>query len=208
MLRFEKRNDAWFPATGPSFEAVVGSNGMAWGIGLHEKNSDGPVKKEGDRKAPAGVFRLVKAMGYSATAPDATTFPYEQIRKTSHCVDDQTSQYYNRIVDATDLKKPAAALWKTSELMKRKDDLYKWLIVVDHNMKEPKPGAGSCIFIHIWRSKDQGTAGCTAMTEKNVAELLTWLKMEDKPLLVQLPKAEYARLWKEWNLPAPELVNE
>jgi L,D-peptidoglycan transpeptidase YkuD (ErfK/YbiS/YcfS/YnhG family) len=207
MLCIERRSGTWIPARDP-FEVIVGSNGMAWGIGLHERDSDGPLKKEGDSKAPAGIFHVVKAMGYAASPPNGTTFPYEQIRTASHCIDDPASQYYNQIVDASDLKKPVADFWKSSEIMNRRDDLYKWLIVVDHNVKDPKPGAGSCIFIHIWRSKDRGTAGCTAMAEKNIVALLTWLKPEDKPLFVQLPKMEYERLWKEWNLPAPEFVNK
>jgi hypothetical protein len=30
------------------------------------------------------------------------------------------------------------------------------------------PSAGSCIFIHVWRARDKGTAGCIAMPESRV----------------------------------------
>jgi L,D-peptidoglycan transpeptidase YkuD (ErfK/YbiS/YcfS/YnhG family) len=165
MYRFEKSEKGWQKLIG-HFDAVVGSNGLAWGIGLHKGNIEVPVKKEGDRKAPAGMFRLVKSMGYAAAPPVGVTFPYVQISDDSHCIDDKESRYYNQIVKESDLQTPAAELWKSSEHMKRKDILYKWLVVVDHNMKNPEPGAGSCIFIHVWRSPEKGTAGCTAMEEK------------------------------------------
>ena len=142
-------------------------------------------------------------MGYASTPPVGVAFPYEQIKDNAHCVDDKDSQYYNRIVKESDLTAPAADLWKSSEIMKRKDDLYKWLIVVNHNVKDPKPDAGSCIFIHVWRSAEKGTAGCTAMAEKDIVELITWLKSDSDPVLVQLPQAVYEQYWKQWGLPAP-----
>jgi len=81
---------------------------------------------------------------------------------------------------------------------------YRWLIVVDYNRQDPKPGAGSCIFLHIWRSAEKGTAGCTAMAEQDLLALLGWLRNEKNPLLVQLPRAEYERVWKAWGLPSLE----
>jgi L,D-peptidoglycan transpeptidase YkuD (ErfK/YbiS/YcfS/YnhG family) len=47
--------------------AVLGRNGIGWGIGLHGTSAGGePVKREGDGKAPAGVFPLVEAFGFAA----------------------------------------------------------------------------------------------------------------------------------------------
>ncbi len=63
-------------------------------------------------------------------------------------------------------------------------------------------GAGSCIFIHIHGvSDDKGTAGCTAMQANYIPRLWTWLNPEAKPVLVQLPKDQYLKLQKQWNLP-------
>jgi len=204
MYRFERSERNWRKLPG-YYDAVVGSKGMAWGIEFHVSAETDPVKKEGDRKAPSGKFGLIKAMGYSSAPPVGAIFPYNQIEDKLHCVDDKDSRYYNRIVKESDLTAPAADLWKSSEIMKRKDDLYKWIIVVDHNVKDPKPGAGSCIFIHVWRSAEKGTAGCTAMAEKDVVELITWLKSDFDPVLVQLPQAVYEQYWKQWDLPAPTM---
>lgn len=207
LYRFDRTDRGWKKAGGP-FTAVVGGKGLAWGIGQHEQGGAGPIKKEGDRKGPAGMFRLVTAMGYDAAPPAGVTFPYEQAKETLHCVDDPASKYYNQIIDERGLPSPPKTLWKSSEVMKRKDNQYRWLIVVDHNRKAPKRGAGSCIFIHIWRSQDKGTAGCTALEEKDIVELLQWLKRENDPLLVQLPRPVYETYWKTWNLPAPELLDQ
>ena len=70
-------------------------------------------------------------------------------------------------------------------------------IVVDHNgivtedtANLPQPGGGSCVFLHIWHSNDQGTIGCTATSEIDLETLLTWLDPARKPLLVQATRAD------------------
>src|SRR6185437_16772052 len=37
---------------------VIGKSGAAWGIGLSPAQHDGPQKREGDGRSPAGVFRI------------------------------------------------------------------------------------------------------------------------------------------------------
>ena len=76
--------------------------------------------------------------------------------------------------------------------------------MVDYNRQAPKPGAGSCIFLHVWRSPEKGTAGCTAMAEQDLQAILGWLRNEKNPLLVQMPRAEYEKVWKPWGLPSME----
>lgn len=207
LYRFERDRAGWKRLPG-SFDVVVGEKGLGWGVGVGGKEATFPEKKEGDRRAPAGIFSLVKAMGYATTAPEGSTFPYEAILASTHCVDDPGSPLYNSIVKESDFAMPVSRLWKSSERMKRADDLYRLLVVMDYNMREPQPEAGSCIFMHIWHSPTTGTAGCTAMAEKDLAETLRWLKSEENPVIVQLPRQVYDRYWKEWQLPAPELLRE
>lgn len=206
LFRFKRRAGRWEKAKG-HIPAVVGEKGMGWGVGVAGGEPIFPLKKEGDGKAPAGIFPLVKAMGYE-DGFSADGLPYEQIGERTHCVDDPASALYNRIVNEGDFIVPACELWKSSELMKLRDDRYKWLVVVGYNMKEPKPGAGSCIFMHIWRSPGKGTAGCTAMAEKDIVEILHWLKAEENPVLAQMPLPIYKQYWKKWQLPDPELFVE
>jgi L,D-peptidoglycan transpeptidase YkuD (ErfK/YbiS/YcfS/YnhG family) len=78
--------------------------------------------------------------------------------------------------------------------------------VIDHNatipgLTPPRPGGGSCVFLHIWRSSGLGTAGCTAMAANNLESLLLWLDPSRTPVLVQLPQSAYTRLASKWGLP-------
>ena len=140
------------------------------------------MKKEGDGKAPAGLFSLGNGFGYDDFKID---FPYSVYKSTDHCVDDSKSRFYNRIVDSTKVKKD----YKSFEHMRLKNRLYKYGITVNHNENQA-PMAGSCIFIHIRSNNNKGTAGCTAMKEDKIVKVLLWIKLDKKPLLLQLPRTE------------------
>lgn len=193
-------NGQW-KAVGEKIPVVVGRNGMAWGKGLHggglSEGGEGPVKQEGDGRAPAGVFRLGSVFGYAPPEQAGEVkLPYIQAVATLECVDDPQSAHYNRIVDRSRVEKPD---WKSSERMRRDDDQYRWGVVVDHNAKGA-PGCGSCIFMHIWESPGKGTAGCTAMNLSSMESLRLWLDEKKRPILVQLPKREFERLREVWGL--------
>ena len=183
----------------PAAEAVIGKGGLAWGIGLHGTHpSDGPIKREGDGRAPAGAFLLGTSFGYSSSEEARIArFPYLPLTADMEGVDDMTSRYYNRVVDATRIKDKD---WKSSEAMLRGDDLYRWGVIIEQNWK-PFQGFGSCIFLHVWQGPDIGTVGCTAMPLKEVEHIVRWLDKARKPMLIQLPMAEYLRLKGSWQLP-------
>lgn len=190
----------WTPV-GDSFAVVVGKSGLAWGSGMvavGPADPADPIKKEGDGRAPAGVFHLSTAFGYASQEQSGWKMPYVSLTTSVECVDDSNSKFYNRVVD----RGTVAADWNSSEQMLRPDELYRWGIVVDHNAGPARPGGGSCIFLHIWRGAGIGTVGCTAMPRERVESLLGWLDPAREPLLVQLPASEYKRLRKRWHLPA------
>ncbi|MGB9406301.1 MAG: hypothetical protein WCA89_02130 [Terracidiphilus sp.] len=190
-------------AVGDPISVVVGKKGLGWGAGLASAGDVGqhgvldPVKKEGDNKAPAGIFRLSTAFGYAAQEQAGWKMPYVSLTPSVECVDDASSKFYNRVVD----RATVAPDWNSSEHMLRPDELYRWGLVVDHNTEPVTPGAGSCIFMHIWMGPGQGTTGCTAMTQEHLEGLLAWLDPARSPLLVQLPRAEYKKLRRHWKLP-------
>lgn len=173
---------------------------MAWGRGLHgQPPLAGPVKREGDGKAPAGAFALPAAFGYApAKRAGDLKLPYIAITDSVVGVDDLKSKHYNRIlrVDAS-VKKD----WTSQETMRRSDGLYEWGVVVGHNTDPIEPGAGSCIFLHIWRGPGQPTAGCTAMARDRIVALTRWLDAHARPVLVQLPREAYNPLAGLWGLP-------
>ena len=71
----------------------------------------------------------------------------------------------------------------------RRDDLqYELGIVVEHNKKAIST-RGSCIFIHVQKSKDAGTAGCTSMSLNELKKIVNWLDEKKNPILIQIPKS-------------------
>lgn len=182
------------------FAVVVGGNGLAWGQGLQPDTAElgnDPIKREGDGKAPAGIFLLTSSFGYSAKALDNARLPYTTLTPTVECVDDPLSIHYNQLFDTKDTAKD----WSSSEQMRRGDELYRWGVVVGYNTSPTRSRAGSCIFLHIWDGAEQGTAGCTAMEPASIETLLRWLDPKKHPVLVQLPETEYVRYQTAWSLP-------
>ena len=189
LQRFEKEGNSW-QKVGKAINIKLGRNGLGWGIGLHTTPKNAKyIKKEGDGKAPAGIFSLKQAFGY---APFKIEYPYEVYRETDHCVDDVNSKIYNKIVDS----KKVSIDYKSKEHMKFPKDYYKYGIIVNHNHIDEYgavKGAGSCIFIHI---KKVPTAGCTVMKEAEMKEIIKWLDMKSEPLLVQGTVEVVKRLMK------------
>ena len=214
LQRYERStvHEKWRPV-GEPISIVVGKNGLGWGIGViatddsSVRDASDPVKREGDGKSPAGVFALGTAFGYASQPLRGLKMPYLNLTPSIECVDDTGSKHYNRIVD----RSVVAPDWNSSEHMRNVGESYRWGIVVDHNgtlteanANPPQPGGGSCVFLHIWHSHDQGTVGCTAMSQIDLETLLAWFDPAHKPMLVQLPEPTYERLINRWML--PELI--
>ena len=157
----------------------LGKNGLGWGVGLvefsHDKNE--PIKKEGDKKAPAGIFKLSEVFGYEKID---TKMKFLKATKELICVDDSNSKNYNFIIKNNHKE-------KSYEVLKRDDNLYKIGIVVEHNKKQI-PFRGSCIFLHVQRDKNSATVGCTSMSEENIKKIASWLDKEKNPILIQITK--------------------
>ncbi len=200
MQWFERPNSktAWKPVTQP-LPVNLGRTGLAWGkselmreVGAPDVIS--PVKREGDGKAPAGLFSFLKAFGHPHPPRGYSdeNLPFLQV-KAEQCVDDVASPYYNQIVDPA---KVGPKTWKSSEIMAI--DLYELGLVVGHNCPGADPGMGSCIFYHLERGPSQSTAGCTSMSRRNLTNLLVWLRRDGHPMTVQLPLKEYKALGGGW----------
>jgi zinc D-Ala-D-Ala dipeptidase len=194
LYRFEKRANTWH-APGTPHAVMLGRSGLAWGRGLHEKQT-GIQKREGDGKSPAGIFIFSTAFGYAPPDSAAFRLPYVQATDLLECVDDDQSSFYNQLSDSLTIKKD----WHSSEFMHRSDDLYKWGIFVDHNIPA-MAGNGSCIFFHIWNGAGATTSGCTSMPEENLLALMHWLDPARHPLLVQMTAAGYRRFRKKYGVP-------
>lgn len=159
----------------------IGENGLGWGIGevkLQQKKSE-PIKQEGDKKAPAGVFKLTNIFGYEVSSN--YKLPYLFASRNLICVDDGESNFYNQIIIATGNE-------KSFEYMKREDMQYELGVVVAHNQDAIKR-RGSCIFLHVQKDVNASTAGCTSMKLEDLKKIVKLLDKKKKPLLVQVPQS-------------------
>jgi L,D-peptidoglycan transpeptidase YkuD (ErfK/YbiS/YcfS/YnhG family) len=209
LRRFERAAStgagAW-RQVGDASPVMLGRAGSAWGIGLHPAQASGPVKREGDGRAPAGVFALGTAFGYPERV--ATRMRYEGMTASDYCIDVPASPLYNRIVDAREVGAQAVA--GSTEPMRRDlhadgDQRYRLGFVIEHNPRA-LPGAGSCIFAHLWKTAETPTAGCTAMAEPVMQATLAWLDPRRRAVFVLMPEDEYRRLHAAWGLPALAVV--
>jgi len=193
------KNSTW-TQVGDAIPIVVGRNGLGWGRGFPLPMAlRGPIKKEGDGKSPAGIFRLSSAFGLTeADKMKMVALPYRQLTNGVECVDDVKSTRYNSIVDRSQIVQPD---WNSSEKKSEIALEYRLGIVVDHNVNTVIPGGGSCIFMHIWKDATTGTSGCTAMAPEQMESLLPWLKPDRHPVLVQMPEAEFKAMQNYLLLP-------
>jgi D-alanyl-D-alanine dipeptidase len=197
------KDSAWI-LTSQKIPVVLGRNGLGWGRGLHSTQDifDFPIKKEGDGRSPAGVFRLSSVFGYKpATEMSYLTMPYVHITEMVECIDDADSKYYNRIVAGDKVSEKDSVDWRSSEKMRFADLYYELGVVVDHNSDPIKSGLGSCIFLHNWIDANETMAGCTAMDPSNMQILAEWLDENKDPVLVQLTRPLYYKLQHQWKLP-------
>lgn len=196
LQRYERSGASW-RKVGPSWPVNLGSKGLAWGRGTQSSLAQGPSKTEGDKTAPAGIFKIGKAYGSAEYPPQNTKWEYQPLTSDWICVDDSNSIHYNKVFAPG---KNEIRDWNSTETMLRSDSLYKWVINIEQNPYAIK-SCGSCVFFHVWRKKGSPTEGCTAMAEENIKRLLTWLDPQKTPTLVQLPIEVYRPLKKRGDLP-------
>ncbi|MCF6340863.1 MAG: L,D-transpeptidase family protein [Sulfurimonas sp.] len=171
------------------FEVNIGKNGLGLGIGKITLKTDTkePLKYEGDKKAPIGIFDLTHIFGYEKDLK--FNMPYLHATKKLICVDDSNHKSYNQIINMP------KNMPESFEYMKRDDNQYELGIVVAHNENQVKK-RGSCIFIHVYKTKKSPTAGCTSMSLKNVQKIANWLNEEKNPILIQIPSSRIKEIKK------------
>jgi L,D-peptidoglycan transpeptidase YkuD (ErfK/YbiS/YcfS/YnhG family) len=122
-------------------------------------------KREGDGATPIGRMRLVSGW-YRADRrrrPDTLLRLAPAPADAGWC-DDMTDGRYNRPV-----RLPCRA---SHETIRRDDGVYDVVVVLDWNLTRRTLGRGSAIFLHLTRPEGTPTAGCVAVSTRDMDRLL------------------------------------
>lgn len=199
VAAYERRDGAWVRALGP-WPGRLGKNGLVWGKGIHPVPAGAATKREGDGRAPAGVFYVGGAWGYDHSIQKHPRLFYRQVTPRDLWVEDPQSPHYNRHLV---LEREPSTAWEKKQQMRQGDYPHSLKLFIAHNAPpQVTPDAGSAIFFHIWRGGGaKPTAGCTTMEEPNLRRLISWVDPTRQPLYVLLPQSEYDARRKSWGLP-------
>lgn len=119
-------------------------------------------KREGDGATPKGAHRIVGVL-YRPDRLAAPTPHARPIGLRDIWSDDPADPDYNR---------PGRMPHGYShERLRRADRLYDLVLVTDWNRREVAPGRGSAVFLHRWRGPAHPTAGCVALSARDLAWL-------------------------------------
>jgi len=200
---YQKHGRTW-QIVGTPWKGRLGRNGLAWGYGLHPtQKSTAPTKKEGDKRAPAGIFKIGSAYGYPATIQKQPTLNYHRVTARDLWVEDAQSPRYNQHFQ---LDHDPSSAWEKKAQMRQGDYAHALKLYIAHNDAilggKPIPGLGSAIFFHIWRGGgSKSTAGCTTMPKLRLQQLIATIDPARHPVYILLPESEYGKLGKSWRLP-------
>lgn len=123
------------------------------------------LKREGDGASPKGSWQL-RRLFYRADRmlPPGGSIPSRPLRADDGWCETVGDRNYNRLV-----RLPYAA---SHETMKRPDGLYDIVIETSHNERPRIQGHGSAVFFHLRRADGGPTAGCIAVSLRDMRIIL------------------------------------
>ena len=131
--------------------------------------------REGISCTPKGLFSLGFAFGTDPLTD--LSIPYRQLNENCYWVDDPASPVYNQWQETTEIN------WNSAEHLIDYASSYHYAVVVNYNCDPVVPGAGSAIFLHCTAGASS-TAGCIAVPDSQMWDILHWLREEDLPLIL------------------------
>jgi L,D-peptidoglycan transpeptidase YkuD (ErfK/YbiS/YcfS/YnhG family) len=173
LYAFEKKGKDWTLISGP-IKAVVGKMGMA-AVG---------EKVEADGKTPTGLFELGRLFSYEQKVD--TKLPHQKVDGEDKWIDDANSAQYNTYV------RGATTATSFEHLLLKSID-YKYCMVIEYNTKPVVKGKGSAIFFHLADEKFTPTAGCVAIKEEEMVDILKWMRPDAKRFILMGMKVDLER---------------
>lgn len=129
------------------------------------KRGIGKKKKEGDLITPKGKFKVKYVLYRKDRVPNLKTkLPKLVIRKDMGWCNDSKSSSYNKLVRLP-FKYNFEKLYKIN-------NTYDIILVLNFNIDPIRKNKGSAIFIHIAKKNYSSTAGCVAISKKNLKKIV------------------------------------
>ncbi|MBP3456159.1 MAG: L,D-transpeptidase family protein [Alistipes sp.] len=164
---FMERTDGGEWICRESCRGTVGINGV----------TPAQLKCEGDGCTPCGTYALRR--GLWRTADVKTLFPMECYDEGYVWIDDRQREDYNTLVRGA-----GAETYAHGERLAEVGEPYDYIVVVEYNTCPVVKGAGSAIFLHVWRAEGHPTAGCVAMPAEAMRRLVGWLDPKACPEVI------------------------
>ena len=127
------------------------------------------LKREGDGGTPLGRLPIRELL-YRAdrvTRP-RTALPVRVIREHDGWCEDPADRNYNRLVKLS----PRSSV----DRLRRTDHLYDLVLILGYNDRPRVRGKGSAIFVHLARPGYAPTAGCIALSRRDLSALLAQIR--------------------------------
>ncbi|TDK34433.1 L,D-transpeptidase [Rhizobium deserti] len=148
--------------------AIVSFGGITLRAALGRSGTSAS-KREGDGATPVASMRLLYGFtrGERVRLPP-TSLPIKRIAKKMLWCDQPEHPAYNRLVQAP--------FQPSHEEMMRSDGLYDICLVLDWNITSRKRYGGSAIFFHLAKPGYEPTAGCVAVSLRDMKRLLPFFR--------------------------------
>src|ERR1700687_2332995 len=147
------RSQGWVMAGHRTIRAAFGRSGIK------------SAKREGDGATPAGEFHPGRLWWRAdRLARPRTLLPVWRIGPGGAWCGEPGGARYNRPFHRS-ANEPG-------DRLRRADGLYDLVVETDHNARPRVSGHGSAIFLHVAREGFAPTAGCIALTRKDLLSLL------------------------------------
>jgi len=137
------------------------------------KNGITNNKIEGDKSTPSGIYSI-KKIYYRRDRLSLPKLDFQMIPISQNFgwCDDIRSSYYNKFI-----KFPFS---HSAENLYREDEIYNIVCVINYNTDPIIKNKGSAIFLHIADTDYSGTAGCLALNQDDLIELLKNIDIDTK----------------------------
>jgi L,D-peptidoglycan transpeptidase YkuD (ErfK/YbiS/YcfS/YnhG family) len=137
------------------------------------KNGITNNKIEGDKCTPSGIYSIEKIY-YREDRLNLPKLDFQiiPINQNFGWCDDIHSKYYNKFI-----KFPFSY---SAEFLYREDDIYNIICIINYNTNPIIKNKGSAIFLHVANTEYSGTAGCLALKQDDLIELLQNIDIDTK----------------------------